>query len=53
MIRMILERKGLSTKITWITIFPGPFYFAPQRETRSDVVLVSNHNLTPAMLFSQ
>lgn len=32
---------------------PGPFYFAPQRENRSDVVLVSNHNLAPAMrLFS-
>jgi len=28
---------------------PGPFYFAPQRETTGDLVLVSNHAITPEM----
>ncbi len=28
---------------------PGPYYFAPQRETRSDVVLASNNYLSPEM----
>ncbi|NIM15400.1 MAG: hypothetical protein GTO45_25765, partial [Candidatus Aminicenantes bacterium] len=28
---------------------PGPFYFAPQREDHDNVVLVSNHCITPEM----
>lgn len=28
---------------------PGPYYFAPQREKRDNVVLVSNHCITPEM----
>ena len=28
---------------------PGPFYFAPQRETRPDVLIATNHCLTPEM----
>jgi hypothetical protein len=28
---------------------PGPFYFAPQRETRGEVTLVTNHFLSPEM----
>ncbi|HET6451885.1 MAG TPA: carcinine hydrolase/isopenicillin-N N-acyltransferase family protein, partial [Spirochaetia bacterium] len=28
---------------------PGPFYFAPQRETRTDVLIATNHCVTPEM----
>ena len=28
---------------------PGPYYFAPQRESRSNVLVVSNHAITPEM----
>ncbi len=28
---------------------PGPFYFAPQREDRPDVLLATNHCITPEM----
>jgi len=36
--------------ITWKDkLCPGPFYFAPQRETLNNVVVVSNHNITPEM----
>ncbi|HVO37978.1 MAG TPA: carcinine hydrolase/isopenicillin-N N-acyltransferase family protein [Spirochaetia bacterium] len=28
---------------------PGPFYFAPQRESRPDVVLATNHPVSPEM----
>src|SRR5208283_1351531 len=28
---------------------PGPFYFAPQRESRPDVFIVSNHCISPEM----
>lgn len=28
---------------------PGPFYFAPQRETEPYMALVSNHNISPEM----
>jgi hypothetical protein len=30
-------------------ILPGPFYFAPQRETRGDLVLGTNHFVSPEM----
>lgn len=36
--------------ITWKDkLCPGPFYFAPQRETRNNVAVVSNHCITPEM----
>jgi hypothetical protein len=28
---------------------PGPFYFAPQRERRADVLIATNHCITPEM----
>jgi len=28
---------------------PGPFYFAPQRESRSDVLVATNHCISPEM----
>lgn len=28
---------------------PGPFYFAPQRESRPDVILATNHPVSPEM----
>lgn len=28
---------------------PGPYYFAPQRESQSNVLVVSNHAITPEM----
>ncbi len=31
---------------------PGPFYFAPQRERRSDVLIVTNHCISPEMRLS-
>ena len=30
-------------------ILPGPYYFAPQRETRKDLVIGTNHFITPEM----
>ncbi len=30
-------------------ILPGPYYFAPQRETREDLVLGTNHFVSPEM----
>ena len=30
-------------------ILPGPYYFAPQRETRSDLVIGTNHFVSPEM----
>jgi hypothetical protein len=35
---------------TWTdTNCPGPFYFAPQRESRPDVLVATNHCITPEM----
>jgi hypothetical protein len=35
---------------TWTdTNCPGPFYFAPQREQRPDVLIATNHCITPEM----
>jgi hypothetical protein len=35
---------------TWTdTNCPGPFYFAPQRESRADVLVATNHCITPEM----
>jgi hypothetical protein len=35
---------------TWKdTNCPGPFYFAPQRESRPDVLIATNHCITPEM----
>jgi hypothetical protein len=31
---------------------PGPFYFAPQREQRPDVLIATNHCITPEMRFT-
>jgi hypothetical protein len=36
--------------ITWKDkLCPGPFYFAPQRESLNNVAVVSNHCITPEM----
>ena len=31
---------------------PGPFYFPPQRESRSDVILTTNHFIIPEMRYT-
>jgi hypothetical protein len=43
------DERGYINRTWKDTNCPGPFYFAPQRENRPDVLIATNHCITPEM----
>jgi hypothetical protein len=47
-----LDEDGRFNKTLEDANCPGPYFFAPQRETRDDVVLTTNHYVIPEMRYT-
>jgi hypothetical protein len=47
------SERGFITPSWTARACPGPFYFPPQRESRSDLLIVTNHALCPEMRLTE